>query len=340
MSSDRTTKQDVDVTESDPLADVNTNIHQLTINNGWQKHRPPEYGAYRQQWGDVARGRLETDFAMNIDIQTTDVCNLKCPMCPHTVMWDQGSLDNRMMSREEYAHIIDQSAAAGAKAVKITYQNEPTAHKDIVWQVEYAKQKGILDVLINTNATLLRKERSTGLLKAGLDGLFVSFDAISPDLYAEQRVGTTIGKVIDNVYEFVQLRNKIRPGCQIRVAMVMYDDPKWRRQYEGLKIMWSHLVDSVGYSSFVDYDKGQDFPKMEGWACSQPFQRMVLKINGNVTVCCPDVHDEIVVGNWRREKLVDIWHGARAREVRRKHRENQYHQIEACRKCSYPVADK
>jgi len=39
------------------------------------------------------------------------------------------------------------------KSIKLNYLNEPLAHKDAIWHVEYAKKKGVLDVMMNTNAT-------------------------------------------------------------------------------------------------------------------------------------------------------------------------------------------
>jgi radical SAM protein with 4Fe4S-binding SPASM domain len=275
-----------------------------------------------------------------LDIETTNICNLKCPMCPRTILVENAQFSNlERMSREHYAGIIDQAAAVGVKSVKLNYLGEPLAHKDVVWQVEYAKRRGIIDVMMNTNAVLLNRKMGKSLLEAGIDSMFISFDAVSPDLFAEQRVGTTIGKVIDNVYEFVKLRDKGFPHVQVRLSMVMYDDPKWRRQFEGIKIMWEHLVDAVGYGDFGerDLEKQTEYPEVEGFHCAQPFQRMMLKVNGNATICCADERDEVVVGNWREEDIGSIWNGKKFREIRELHRSGGYYQIDLCRNCIAPL---
>ena len=88
---------------------------------------------------------------------------------------------------------------------------------------------------MNSNGTALNINNGKALLEAGLDGMFISFDAVNPKDYETQRVGTTIGRTIDNLYNFSKLRDKIRPGCKIRVSMVMYDDPKWMEQYKALQ---------------------------------------------------------------------------------------------------------
>ena len=157
-----------------------------------------------------------------------------------------------------------------------------------------------------------------------------------------QRVGATLGRVIDNLYTFAQLRNEIRPGCQIRVSMVMYDEPKWMRQFNALQVMWDGIVDGVGYSWYTEResDVSGEYPEVPGFHCPQPFHRMFLKNNGNVTVCCFDNEDEVVVGNWKTERLHDIWNGTAYKDVRRIHAEGRYRDMDICRRCYYPVSFK
>ncbi|MBP2316246.1 radical SAM/SPASM domain-containing protein [Azospirillum soli] len=320
--------------------DPNETYKEIVYRDTWKTHRPPAYFEYRQLWDEVPRLRKELDFPIHLDIETTNICNLKCPMCPRTMLIERDEFSPLgMMTRDEFASIIDQGVAHGVKSVKLNYLGEPLAHQDAVWQVAYAKQKGVLDVMMNTNASLLRPAKAIELLEAGLDNLFVSFDAISPDLFEDRRVGTSIGRVIDNVYAFVKVRNERFPHVQVRLSMVMYDDPKWREQFEGMKIMWKHLVDAIGYGFYTerDPDAQGDFPEVPGFWCAQPFQRMFLKYNGNVTICCVDDKDETVVGNWREHPLATIWNGDAYRSIRRLHAEGHYYDMPMCRKCYLPA---
>ncbi len=322
--------------------DLSADYKEFSFSDAWRKTRPPEYFEYRKMWDEAPRNKTQLDFPINVDIETTSVCNLACPMCARTQKAEEENWSDRNMTRDEYASIIDQCVEHGAKAVKLNYDGEPMAHKDIVWQIEYAKKKGIIDVVMNTNGTLLKGAKREGILKAGMDGVFISLDTVSPDIYEKQRIGATLGNVIDNIHEFIKLRNEKYPGCQIRLNMVIFEDPMWLDQFQAMKVMWEHLVDGMGYSPAIDFDRQgrETFPEVPGWWCSQPFQRMVLKVTGNVTVCCPDIWDDLVVGNWRKESLYDIWHGKRFKEVRDKHAAGRYHDIDLCRKCSYPYLEK
>ena len=318
---------------------VNYNANEVVFSNKWEQYRGEEYFRYRTLWRELPARREVSDFPLHLDIETTDLCNLKCPMCARTIMDASHEVaKSRYISKEEYIDIIDQAVAQGVKSIKLQYLGEPLMHKDIVFQIAYAKEKGILDVMLNTNAVLLSEKMSREILEAGIDKVFVSFDAVNPKLYEQQRVGTTIGRVIDNIYTFIKLRDASWPQTHIRLSMVMYDDPVWQQQFEAMKIMWDGLADAVGYGIFNERnpDKKSEYRKVEGFACEQLFQRMFLKCNGNVTVCCVDDRDEYVVGNWREQKLSDIWHGEAYRRIRELHKNNRYDEIPMCRKCFIP----
>lgn len=320
---------------------VNFNANEIVFSKEWESYRGDEYFEYRKNWAKFPQEHIISKFPLNLDIETTDLCNLKCPMCARTIKdsdKEHHLVKSRYIDREAYIDIIDQAVEYGVKAIKLQYLGEPLLHKDIVFQVEYAKQKGILDVMFNTNAVLLTPELSKQLLEAGIDKVFVSFDAVNPKLYEQQRVGTSIGKVIDNIYEFIKLRNASYPQTHIRLSMVMYDDLVWQQQFEAMKIMWDGLVDSLGYGLFNERhpDKKYEYKKVEGFCCEQLFQRMFLKCNGNVTVCCVDGDDEYIVGNWKKQRLIDIWNSPAYQQIRKDHMDGNYDRYAMCRKCFLP----
>lgn len=318
---------------------VNLNANEIVYSREWEKNRPKEYFEYRKNWARYPNEQIVSDFPLHLDIETTDLCNLKCPMCARTIIdANENVAKNKYINKDEYTKIIDEATKYGVKSIKLQYLGEPLLHQDIAFQIAYAKQKGVLDVMLNTNASLLDNQMAKKLLEAGLDKLFVSFDAVNPKLYEQQRVGATIGKVIDNIYNFIKLRDASYPNTQIRLSMVMYDDPVWKEQFEAMKVMWAGLVDSLGYGIFNERDpnKKEEYEPVDGFVCEQLYQRMFLKCNGNVTVCCADDHDQYVIGNWRKSSLKELWHNEKYKKIRTLHETNQYYKIDMCKKCFMP----
>lgn len=342
MNNDQGMVESIYIGESD--FDPDQTYNEISLSCEWKKYKSQEYVGYREDWTRIPRDKISTGFPIHLDIETTTYCNLKCPMCPRTVMVDGGMLDeaNGYMTREEFAKIIDEGIDNGVQSIKINYLGEPLFHKDVYWQVEYAKKKGVLDVLMNTNGVALTPKNSRRLLEAGIDGVFVSLDAINPIDYERQRVGANLGHVIDNIYGFSRLRAELRPSCQFRVSMVMYQDKKWIDQFKAMGIMFDGIVDGIGYGFYVEHNNSAsgEHPDVPGFYCAQPFQRMFLKFNGNVTICCFDSVDEVVMGNWREQSLYDIWNSEDYAEIRMLHATGRYHEMSLCIKCYFPVSKK
>jgi 2-deoxy-scyllo-inosamine dehydrogenase (SAM-dependent) len=68
--------------------------------------------------------------------------------------------------------------------------------------------------------------------------------------------------------------------------------------------------------------------------CANPFGQMVVMPPGVVVLCCSDGFKQHIMGDVRRQRLTEIWHGPRFRAVRRMHATNHRSQLPLCRKCS------
>ena len=65
-----------------------SNIKEFEVDPSWKEHeiyKSSQYKEYRTKWGEVSRGKYLGSFPLNIEMEPTYYCNLKCPMCPRTV---------------------------------------------------------------------------------------------------------------------------------------------------------------------------------------------------------------------------------------------------------------
>lgn len=310
--------------------------HEFVIREDWKKLRNSKYHEYRRLWSELPEKQIVSDFPLHLDIEITTLCNLQCPMCPRTQMIQKNQfLNYGIMKFDDFKNIIDQGAENGLYSIKLNYLGEPLVHPDIVKLVRYAKKKGIVDIMFNTNGVLLTEEMSTHLLEAGLDNLFLSFDSPYQKQYEQIRIGAKFEKVIKNIQYFSKLKKNKYPHVQERISMVMMtDDSKTR---EDFFCLFKDIADAVGFCESRDpYDKSKK-PIVHGFVCSQLFQRMFLRLNGDVIVCCGDDKNGYTVGNWRNQRLRDIWHGEYYDTIRKAHKEGHYYSIPICNTCSMPV---
>ncbi len=308
----------------------------------WEKGKSSAYRKYRRKWEEYPQRQIVGDFPLHLDIETTNACNLKCPMCPRTILIQKRLFyRGQFMPFDFYCSVIDQGVDHGLYSVKLNYLGEPLLHPDVVRQVRYAKDRGVIDVMMNTNGTLLTEELSRQLLGAGLDKIFFSFDSHLKEEYEKMRVGADFEKTIENIKNFVRIKNTNGyKNVETRVSMVLKRHEM--EKFQALAAMWQGVVDTVGYGYYMerDPDKEGEYPPVPGFICAQPWQRMFIMADGIVTACCVDERREYMLGNAKREKLGDIWKGKLAQTLREAHASGHYERISLCRKCYVPVSEE
>ena len=306
----------------------------------WETLRSDAYWTYRRQWSEYPQQGIVPEFPLCLDIETTAYCNLSCIMCPRTVYLERGEYPhgnpNGRMSFEFYKSLIDQGAEYGLPSVKLQYLGEPLAHADLPKQIAYAKQRGVLDVLFNTNATLLTEKKAREVLDAGVDGIFFSVDSLYADRYNEIRVGADYENVVANIIRFCEIKEAGGyDHVQTRVSLVVMENSV--EELEAFADYWLQYVDLVGFGIYHEAGSTYvDSPYVPDFQCAQPFQRMFVMWDGICTPCCVDDHRGYPVGDARQTSLHDIWHGPTYRVLRAAHLAGSYTDIRICAGCYVP----
>lgn len=137
-------------------------------------------------------GRVIKDLRISI----TPRCNFKCAYCDPLALGHKEPLGT--VSVKNVADVVQAAANLGMEAVRFT-GGEPLLRKDLADMIHHAKHVvGIPDVAVTTNASLL-KRRLPELLKAGLDRVNISMDAINADVFKEATQGGSIKQVWDGI---------------------------------------------------------------------------------------------------------------------------------------------
>ena len=303
----------------------------------FELNRGPEYWEYRKKWNAYPMEQVVPEAPLHLDIENTNLCNLKCVMCMRTNLVRKGKLPLGSMKFDFFTHLIDQGADAGVCSVKFNYLGEPLMHPDVVEQVAYAKKKGFFEVLFNTNAVLLDRSMSKALLDAGLDSIFFSVDSPYPEKYNRIRVGADFYQVKQNIENFIRIKNNGGyKHVQTRIGVVLMDQSD--EELEALRKMFLDLVGIIGFGGFNDSERDYEGEIVTGFSCAQPFQRMFVTWDGYVIPCCVGYSREMIMGNAHETPLIDIWHNEKYRHLREHMKSGTYHKIQLCKSCYMPYA--
>jgi len=257
-------------------------------------------------------------------------------------------MDNRrkFISYDKFKEIIDEGSEKGLCSITLNVNNEPLLVKDIAEYVRYARSKGIVDVIMLTNAALLDRKMSRKLIEAGLTKIYFSLDAVKEDTYKVVRKGGDYKKAVANILGFLEVKKEL--GSALPVTRVSFVRNKVNAPEEKeFLAFWSDKVDFVSIQAFVNpaygysnyetvkemfYLKNEDL-KNPG-PCSQPYQRLTIYNDGSAHPCCPWYGALLTVGNVNDHSVHEIWNSDGMKALREKVNSADVAEVpEACRIC-------
>jgi radical SAM protein with 4Fe4S-binding SPASM domain len=241
---------------------------------------------------------------LEIDIQSS--CNRDCEFCPR--FWDRSGVrkdakGNQIIAKmpsEKVYNLIDQAHKLGFQGkIKLHRLSEGLLDKRYVEFAKYIKSKG-LRLLENTNADVLRKNKA---LCAELDGLIEHL---------------TIG-----LYDYKNEAEK--------QAEMVY----WRNQFKKTEVQFSlppeNCIIRQGskiYAEVIKNLKALDLP------CSQPYRMMLIRYDGNVSLCCEDDGCHFDLGNVFEQSLQELWWSYKHLKITKMlAKPGGRHQFARCRQC-------
>ena len=149
-----------------------------------------KFEKYREQWNAMNRFELETEFPLFLQLETNQICNLKCPSCPiGQDDGDQKYISSEKMDWDMYKKIILEGEKYECPSLEPQGTNEPFLDQNLEGYIKFAADHGFMDIMLNTNGTLLPEERSRKFLKSGITRLRFSLDAATKETYEKVRLG-------------------------------------------------------------------------------------------------------------------------------------------------------
>ena len=304
---------------------------------------------YRSNWVDQPKswskklrcndnGSTRQYYPLSLDIELASICDLACPYCYRQFL----ITPDRLMKENLAINLIDQAVELSVPSIKFNWRGEPLLHPKIFDLIKYAKQKGIPDVIINTNASTLNKSKTDALLNSGIDYVIFSFDGGTKATYEKNRVGRFTSNLFETVRDNIQYfcRRKSELGLNFpwtRVQMVLTPDAI-REQQQFLSLFNAYTDEVVvnnydergmGVDLLESHDKEVFLQKIKAFnlepnahymkvqshdilvskgrqTCNQPFQRLLITYDGRVSMCCFDWGSRHTVGYVSNDSFSDL----------------------------------
>lgn len=304
------------------------------------------YAEYRRKWEEYPRQKILSDFPINVDLELASMCNLRCPMC-HTVYIEHPSYaafekqdTTRLMSFETFARAIDEGIKyKDFSAIKLNFRGESTLHPRIHEFIRYAKDRGVLDILLNSNGNypVSINER---LVESGLSVIAFSLDALTPETYKKVRVGGDFCLAMSNVFRMLSFKDRLR----VQVSYVHQkanenETDDFVKFWDRMGVEKILISDVYNPAELIRKDMlVKKYAKPDTFTCPQLWQRLMVLDNGDVYPCCHafEEPEDLKLGNIHQAPLIDIWRGDKLEQLRQIHARGEYKKIGTCAICAYP----
>jgi len=283
-------------------------------------------------------------FPRRINIETTSICNLDCVMCPT----QSKARPDGTMTMALFEQLAREIAIHGADIVWLHAWGEPLVDRWLFDRIAYIKQfSSIKNVVISTNATLLRGEKAIHLARSALDTVVFSLDGTTPQTYEAIRRGARFHQVMENVRQFLQVRRELN-GRGPRAVFQIIAMRETVEEIEAFRRQWQPYLEPgdyihiKGFNTWAGRTTDRGLPQ-RGIDFRVPctaflWDALTILWDGTVVPCCFDVDGQMVIGRYGEQTLEQIWKGDALAAIRARHRARDFSVLPLCAACQHTHA--
>ncbi|MBF0322051.1 MAG: SPASM domain-containing protein [Magnetococcales bacterium] len=285
------------------------------------------------------------DFPYFIDLELTNTCDFRCLMCPtgtHLQRRTKG-----FMSDTTFYRLL-----AGVRErrtpLRFIRWGEPTLHPHLLQYLEAAHTAGILTHM-NTNGNSLDDAMLDALLEIPLDCIKFSFQGVDAASYREMRNTDFFAGLIERIKKLHAKRgDRPAPFMQISTT-VTYETREqiaaFRRLVEPYvdlvsigRTILGHLDASKMKCSAADKEtllrlQTQESVVKKHKLCPEVFDKLSINWDGQVTACCTDYDNFMIIGDLATDSLEEIWQSERMHHYRVLLADMRHEELPLCRTC-------
>jgi len=262
---------------------------------------------------------IPLDAPFTVFVEATNVCNFKCPHCPHGLEdYRQQAGYYEAMSMELFSKLLTGIEELGhIKALKFWLIGEPFLNRHLAEMIRLAATAKVADrIELVSNGSLPMES----VLDTGVDYVTIS-------VYDRNE------KVLNNVRSLQRNRGARELTKPLIFARLLTDGDAELEQW--FKEHYGQCTDELGFAQKHNWAATFEFSdkRPEKHACPYPFYTLAVKANGDVVPCCVAWDKALTVGSLREQTLAEIWRGAPLRDLQRAHLDHQRNSVKFCANC-------
>jgi len=312
---------------------LNSSINELKFACKRSDGHRLDYLYNRFIWYFAPKMNMLTRFPTHIDIEISNLCQLKCPMCYTTTDYYRSKVEKSLLSFDYFKKIIDEISHHKVYSIRLSWRGEPLIHPQIIEMVTYAKNAGIKEVSFLTNGGLLKPKLIDDLILNGVDWITVSVDGLF-EIYEEYRKPLKFEETISSLKLIQKRKKELKQNKPVIKVQTIW--PAIENNPEEYYMYMKDFVDEIAFNPLKDkrYYKEFDVNNYNSkYVCPRLWQRIYVSSSGNIGFCLSDVYEEYIIGNIKDMTIQEAWSGVAFKTIREKHLNHERFEYSICRRC-------
>jgi len=259
---------------------------------------------------------------IKVGLELTSKCNLRCGMCPLPVLRrPYEDMEWPLVERAE-----KEIHGAGLRLKWLHEMGEPLLYARLDDAIRLFPEASV-----STNGLLLTEEIGAKLLASPLKRLRICVDSINPTVYPQLRTGGDFDKLVELTRAFLHqakghpLRIEIQKMRSRLTLEESVDD--FRKMFPGARII-EKTCEALDVNEETDLHG-----KFYGCVQGAFFTWVVVFADGRVTHCCYDAHGEQILGDLKKQSLMEILEGPRMAEMQATFERRDFTNLPRCAEC-------
>lgn len=282
---------------------------------------------------------------VDVSLELASHCNMRCGYCYHA---DPTHLPFKrgMMREDEAFKIISQAAQLRVPSIKFNWKGESTLHPQFLLFTRMAKvlsepfEGAFIDRLTNSNFKFPTENDQIFEALCNQTKVKVSFDSFRKDVFEEQRAGGIWDLTYANLRKFHDMPLRKKNGTELVIQAVR---TKLNADEDIAGLARAHFPEAkISIRDMVAGRVEKDVSALEHrqrdlsqrQSCQQAHVRVIFNHEGKAFPCCPDIGEQLCIGDIRKESLAEIFNSAQARALRKSLIDKSAFNSDPCRTCS------
>lgn len=287
----------------------------------------------------ISQATTETpEVPLNLDLELASVCQLRCPFChfggtEHLAYLGEkdkdGKPNGRMMPTAIAKNLIRDASNLGIPVLKFNSRGESTLHPDYSEILTYAGGFDFKGLLVNTHGDIPRKSWD-GLLY--MTKVMISLDSLSPEIHPKMRVGANLENVKELIRWLIKMGHVGVWLRRVKTKLNAYDPffEDCESLFPGVHVAEHACFDRNETESYSTEPIDKAWPRTY---CGQPSWRLTVRANGDIVPCCVTWENELVMGHYPEDSLIDVWRGEKMATLRGQLKAGIF-KAEICKNCT------